>query len=404
MIFTWKWQVIRMKNNIVTIMKKEFHRFFSDKRMVFTTILMPGLMIFILYSFMGEAMQSQFATEEDYQYEIYAENLPDSVGQGMEQMKWKVKEKGGRTEEEIKKDLEEKKADLYMVFPENFDEAVAAYDSSSSKEAAPNIQLYYNSTKTESSEIYSQVVSMLDTYEGTLANKFDINEGIEKADLASEEDESAQFFAMMLPMLMLIFMFSGCTAIAPESIAGEKERGTIATLLVTPVKRSHLAIGKIVSLSVIGLLSGLSSFIGTMISIPKMMGGSGASMDASIYGVTDYVLLLLVILSTVLIIIAAISVISGFAKSVKEASTAVTPLMIIAMVIGVTGMFGDGAKKEFVYYLIPLYNSVQTMNGIFSLHYDLVHVVVTVASNLVYTLVLSWVLAKLFDSEKMMYL
>ncbi|MDD6206957.1 MAG: ABC transporter permease subunit [Clostridiales bacterium] len=392
-----------MKNNILTIMKKEFHRFFSDKRMVFTTILMPGLMIFILYTFMGEAMQSQFVTKDDYQYEIYADNLPDSMKPGLEQMKWNVKDKKNRSGEEIKTEIAEKKADLYMVFPENFDEEVAAYDSSTGS-MAPNIELYYNSTKTESSEIYYQVVSMLDTYEGTLANKFDINEGISKADLASEEEESAQFFAMMLPMLMLIFMFSGCTAIAPESIAGEKERGTIATLLVTPVKRSHLAVGKIVSLSVIGLLSGLSSFVGTMISIPKMMGGSGASMDATIYGVTDYVLLLLVILSTVLIIIAAISVISGFAKSVKEASTAVTPLMIICMVVGVTGMFGDGAPSSVSYYLIPLYNSVQAMNGIFSLHYDLVHVVVTVAANLFYTLLLSFVLAKLFDSEKMMYL
>lgn len=391
-------------NNILTIMKKEFHRFFSDKRMVFTTIIMPGLMIFVLYSFMGDAMQSQFATEEDYQYEIYATNLPASVEQGMKEMNWSISDSDSLSSEDIKKELEEKKADLYMVFPENFDEMVASYDSASATGPAPNIQMYYNSTKTESSDIYYQVMSLLDAYEGTLANKFDVNEGIEDADLASKEDESAQFYAMMLPMLMLIFMFSGCTAIAPESIAGEKERGTIATLLVTPVRRSHLAIGKILSLSVIGLLSGLSSFIGTMVSIPKMMGGTDLGMDASIYGVDDYILLLVVILSTVLIIIAAISVISGFAKSVKEASTAVTPLMIIAMVVGVTGMFGDSAPQSFLYYLIPLYNSVQAMNGIFSLHYDLVNVIVTFASNLAYTLLLSVVLARLFDSEKMMYL
>ena len=40
-------------------------------------------------------------------------------------------------------------------------------------------------------------------------------------------------------------------SVAPESIAGEKDRGTIATLLVTPLKRTHLAIGKIISLAII---------------------------------------------------------------------------------------------------------------------------------------------------------
>ena len=91
----------------------------------------------------------------------------------------------------------------------------------------------------------------LDTYESALANKFDVNPGEEVYDMATEEDLSAQVFSMMVPMLLMIFLFSGCMAVAPESIAGEKERGTIATLLVTPVKRSHLAVGKIISLSVI---------------------------------------------------------------------------------------------------------------------------------------------------------
>lgn len=69
-------------------------------------------------------------------------------------------------------------------------------------------------------------------------------------------------FSSMLPMLLMIFLFTGCMSVAPESIAGEKERGTIATLLVTPVKRSHIAIGKIIALSIIALLSGISSTLG----------------------------------------------------------------------------------------------------------------------------------------------
>ena len=74
-----------------------------------------------------------------------------------------------------------------------------------------------------------------------MANKFDINAGEEAYDCATKEDVVGQIFSMMLPMLMMIFLFSGCMAVAPESIAGEKERGTNATLLVTPMKRSSLA-------------------------------------------------------------------------------------------------------------------------------------------------------------------
>ena len=111
---------------------------------------------------------------------------------------------------------------------------------------------------------------------------------------------------------MMIFLFSGCMGVAPESIAGEKERGTIATLLVTPMNRGQLAIGKVISLGVIALLSGLSSFIGTFASLPSLMGGADTGMDASIYGVTDFVMLFGVILSTVLLIVGLICVISTF--------------------------------------------------------------------------------------------
>ena len=113
------------------------------------------------------------------------------------------------------------------------------------------------------------------------------------------------------------------------------------------------------------------------------------AMSAAVYSGTDYVLLLFVILSTVLVIIGAISLMSGLAKSVKEAGTMVSPLMIVVMLIGVSTMFGDGAPKEVYWYLIPFYNSVQCMNGIFSFDLVPVNFVVTIAKPL-YALVMHW--------------
>ncbi len=207
----------------------------------------------------------------------------------------------------------------------------------------------------------------------------------------------------MLPMLLLIFLYSGCIAVAPESIAGEKERGTIATMLITPIKRSDIAIGKICALALIALLSGISSAVGTILSLPKLMGGAVDGLTGDVYGVTDYLMLGVVVIATVLLLITLISIISAFAKSVKEAQTAVVPLMIVVMLIGITAMFGTGAKTEFYYYLIPIYNNVQCMVGIFSFEFQAVNILIAIVSNLVYTLIGVWVLAKMFNSEKIVY-
>lgn len=394
-----------MRNNLMTIIKKELARFFGDKRMVFTTILMPGLLIYIMYSFMGSGLTSKFEADEDYTYRIYAENMPSTISTMIKDSDIKVEylDRDGISEDDMKQAVTDKDAELLMVFPENFEADVQAYDSMTATTPAPQVALYYNSANTESTACYQIMASVLDGYESSMANKFDVNSGDAEYDLASKEDSTGQIFSMMLPMLLMIFLFSGCMAIAPESIAGEKERGTIATLLVTPMKRGQLAMGKIISLGIIGLLSGISSFVGTMLSLPKLMGAESEAMDASVYSVTDYVLLLLVILTTVLVLVGALAVISAFAKTVKEAGSMIMPLMVVVMVISITSMLGSGAPKEFYWYLIPFYNSVQSMTGIFDFSYSGINIVTCLVSNLIYTGILSTVLAKMFDSEKIMY-
>ena len=205
----------------------------------------------------------------------------------------------------------------------------------------------------------------------------------------------------MLPMLLMIFLFSGCMSVAPEAIAGEKERGTIATILVTPTKRSELAVGKIFALSIIALLSGASSTLGTILSLPKRMGGV-ETMSAAYYTAADYLVLAAVILSTVLLV-ALISLISAYAKTIKEAQTSVMPLMIVVIFLGVTAMFGSGAKSQLVYYCIPLYNSVQAMVGIFSFEMIPAAVALTVGVNLACTVIASFVLTRMFNSETIMF-
>ncbi len=387
-----------MKNGMFTIFRKELARFFGDKRTALAAILLPGVLIFAVYSFMGSALANQFSVDEDFVPSVQAVNLPGSIstlaGQGGLTLEATQDPDGAKAL------IEGQELDLLAVFPEDFDSQVASYDVASGA-SAPAVELYYNSASVDSATAYEMMSALLEGYESSLANKFDVNPGAGSYDLATEADTAGTLMSSMMPMLLMIFLFSGCTSTAPESIAGEKERGTIATLLITPLKRSDLALGKICALSIIALLSGISSTIGTLLSMPTLMQMEG-DLGAA-YSPVHYLALCLVILSTVLFLVACISLISAFAKTIKEAQTYVTPLMILAMVVGVTAMFGGGANTHLWAYFIPFYSSVQAMVGIFALELNWTYLLITVVSNLAYTAIGVWGLTRMFNSEKIMF-
>ena len=207
---------------------------------------------------------------------------------------------------------------------------------------------------------------------------------------------------MIVPMVLLMLLFSGCMAVAPEAIAGEKERGTIATLLVTPVKRSYIAIGKIAALSVIALLSGISSCVGLLLSLPKLMGLDGGSLTLAMYGFADYAAVFGVVLSTVLILVALIAIISAYAKSVKEASSLVVPVMILTMLCGVFSIFASGVSG-IGFFFIPLFNSALVISSVLSGTVGAAAVAVTICTNIAFAALLVFGLTLMFKSEKIMF-
>ncbi|MBS5586947.1 MAG: ABC transporter permease [Clostridiales bacterium] len=387
------------KSNIGAIIRKEFNRFFTDRRLVMTAIILPGLMIYLLYSFMGSAMSDMYSVEDDFAPTVYAVNAPASIAALAQEAGITLTDVSPQEAEGVRAQIVDKQAELLAVFPADFDAQVAAYAPGAGE--APNIELYYNSTDADSSQAHAMFAALLDGYESSLVNKFDVNRGVD-ADLASERDTAGQIFSSMLPLLMMVFLFSGCMAVAPESIAGEKERGSIATLLVTPLGRGELAMGKVISLGCISLLSGASSFLGTMLSLPKLMGAGDVALEAAAYGAGDYAALFAVIASTVLLLTGMIAVLSAFAKTVKEASMLVMPLMIVSMLVGVTSMFGD-VHAQLGWYCIPLYNSVQCMSGVLAFSASAAAVGVTVAVNLALAACMTLILRRLFNSESVMF-
>ena len=378
------------------VFKKELLRFFKDKRMIIGTLILPGLLIYLVYSFMGDGMRGLIGGEERTPT-AYVQNLPEQLAEGFSAV-FDVTEIGEDGAESAKEAVKNAQTDIFIVFPEGFWSSIMNPTGD-----VPNVEIYFNAAESNSSSAYSAAVALLDALESSLSNRFDVNNPASGGiyDLSDERDVTSMIFSMLMPMLMMIFIFTGAMSVAPESIAGEKERGTFATLLVTPVSRAGVAVGKIFALSIISVLCGLSSFIGIMLSLPKMMGG--ADVSANIYSVGDYFALLGIVVSSVLLIVAMISVISAFAKSVKEASAYVTPLMIVVVLLSVTCMFTDGAPASVWPYLIPLYNSVQAINAVFSFTAVALNLAVGMIANLVYTALLVWLLTAMFRSEKIMF-
>ena len=400
-----------MKNNTLTIIKKEFARFFGDRQLIFTAVIMPGLLIYLIYSLMGSGISSMVTEGMDEHVTMRVENMPQTIApmfDAADSLNITVLP-APFTQKDIDQ-LEDKDLNTVLVrFPADFDQQLTTYDPQSG-EPAPNIEIYYNSTNNATQRVYAMLESMLTTFEESICNRFDINRSDSEEqhfDQATDDNIGAMIWSKILPMLILMMLFSGVMAIAPSAIAGEKERGTIATLLVTPMRRDELALGKIISLSGIALLSGISSFIGIAMSLPKMIQGDtdtqGLESLGFHYTSGDYFVLLLTILATVLIMASAVSLLSALAKDVKNAGTMVLPLMLLVMFCGLLPMFQTGASENLAVYCIPFYNSIEVMTAIFAHEMQWTPVIITLAANVVYTGIAVWGLTRMFNSEKIMF-
>lgn len=359
------------------------------------TILLPGFLIYAVYSVIG-SVTSSIVSSGVQTPQICVVNMPASMQQAIASPAFVLVD--GIDDEQTAKDMvAEGNLDLYVVFPADFDEKVMGSDHT----VVPNVSIFYNSSETQSLAAYEAVVGLLNAYEESLSNLFDVNGGTDEVyDLADSTSVALQVVSSIVPMVLIMLMFSGCVSVVLESIAGEKERGTIATLLVTPVKRAHLAAGKIISLSVISMLSGISSFIGLMLSLPNLLSGV-SGLTISLYAFTDYLLIFLVVISTVLVLVSLLAVISAYSRTVKEANSLIVPVMVLVMVCALVSMFVPSASVGL--YFVPVLNSSLCISTVLSGTMSALAFGITVAVNIVAAALLAVLLAVMFNSEKIMF-
>ena len=379
---------------ILAIFKKEIKRFFTDKRLLLS-LLLPGLIIYFVYSIMGSFM-GDMLSPTGVTYEVLVYNQPASLNaiNETEELDISLTNKTGEVSNQDIESLKNDEISLIIVYETDFDSKIA-------NGKTPKVSMHFLSSSINSSTVYSYYSSMLSAF----AVK-DVNYIIDASiDYATSEDMSGMILGMLMPFLLVVLLVTGCLAVSSESIAGEKERGTMATLLVTPVKREYIAMGKILALSVVSIMSATSSFLGVLLSIPKLMGGAmGENLSVATLTVGNYLAIFAIVLGLVLLFNMILSIISCYAKSVKEASQLATPVLLLVIVMAVPTLvsMGDIVTNPLL-YLIPIYNALQCLTGLFGGTFSLLNFLITIGANLLVTALGIYILAKMFDSEKMMF-
>lgn len=413
-------------NNVLNIMKKEIMRFVQDRKIAFQVFILPGLMIYVIYSFMGYAMKSMVEKEKKEVYNVEIVRMPQNL-ENLEKDKSlnikRIDSQSVKSDDKLevivnnaKEKIMTEKLDAVVIFPENFDKKVSEYSVLSSKDLPANVEIYYSSEYNNSDNAYGYINDRLNDYESAISNKFDINregnklasdkkDNDSKYNLSENKEDASvkKIFSSLLPLLVVMLVFSGANAAATESIVGEKERGTMATLLVTPVKRSSIALGKILSLSIIAVISGLSSFLGIILSLPKLMMADDNLSFTSTYGTKDYVLLIIIICSAACLFTSLVAIVSCFAKNVKDAQTALAPMTMVIAGISFAPALFDGMTDKLGLFAIPILNIIIVINKIFSGTYRNIEIIVTVISTVVCVALLSMFLGKLFNNEKIIF-
>lgn len=400
------------------IFKKEIYRVFSDKKMIFSLFILPLVLMLGIYGLMGVLMKNMISDIEEHIGTVYIQNAPEEVKQiisasgYLDTAEVTYLEAAAPAEdiEEIRAGILSGEVELLITFEDGFMEKAEVYANAG--DAIPQVKVGYNSSENYSSaaagNFESMVLSPLETM--LLQNRFGNLDlltvfQLEEEEIINEEKAGAEFFAMMLPYLIVFMLFASAMGICVDAIAGEKERGTMASMLLTPVKRSSIVYGKLFALSVLSILSSLVYAGSTIIGMPLMMGGieeeaGGLPMNLSLSPLQAVELILLMV-SLVLVYVAALCLISVFAKNAKEANAYVMPLYMVVLVLGMMTMFSSGTPAEST-FAIPVYGTAVAIQNIVTSEITAVQFGMNVASNLACTLLIVAAVSKVFNNEKVM--
>ena len=345
---------------VLTVFKKELIDSLRDRRTLIAMVIVPLVLFPLLISISTTMLISQAKKAEEKELRIGL--VMNGAAAGFKEML--AARDDVRVVDEIS--VETGKAlvrsdslDAFLVFDPAFDEQVADL-------GAGKVTMYHKTPENRSIE-KARVRRLLNDYEEKLrAERFEalsldlaITEAVavSEENLASTKERLAEEIGGLFPYLIIIFCFTGSMYPAIDLAAGEKERGTLETLLTAPAGRLDILLGKFGVVVLTGIATALISIFGIYIGIrqspeipPEVLNALLGMLEAR------SILLLLSLLLPLAVFFAALLLsLSIFAKSFKEAQSTITPLMIFIIVPAFIAIM-PGVTLDAKTALVPILN------------------------------------------------
>lgn len=276
--------------------------------------------------------------------------------------------------------LRAKKVNAIIVFPDDFRQRLLDGEQAS-------VSVLQNSTDDESQHAYRAAVEFIERWEKRIvderlaaigktpefANPIEIDEG--QSDVASVQERSGSAWAKVFPFVLVIMALTGAFYPAVDLCAGEKERGTMETLLITPASRGEIVLAKfftIMSLSVASTVLNLASMGLTLGQISSLLptGSEQATRTFAPPSLDAIVWMFILMLPLAAFFSALCMALAVFARSTKEGQYYMMPMFVIVTPL-VFLTLAPGVQLDLFYSLVPVTNVALLLRAFMLNQYEL---------------------------------
>lgn len=396
---------------ISIILQKELRRVFQDKKLVISLFILPVVLVVGMYGLMFFLMNSADEDVEAHISKVYIMNEPQDFKQLLDNNEYSGEVNLVQNEDEldtIKTDILNGDVDLLIVFPSDFSEAIKNYPNS----AIPEVMTYYNPSEDYSATAKSNYVVLLEQYRTLLLQErvgdldlikiFSVDETNTESVIQDDDKAVGKVLGVMLPYIITMMLFAGAMSIGTDMITGEKERGTMATMLLTPIKRTNIVLGKIIAMAIISTITAVMYVVSMIIAMPFIPAEDTELLSNIKLLPVQYIELIIILVGAVFMYVAIVSLIAVFSRTSKEASTYMSPAYIIVIVVGLLTML-QTKEASLLEYAIPLYNISLILKNIFTRDITVLQFVIGTVTTYLYSAIMVVIMAKAFNSEKTMF-
>lgn len=230
----------------------------------------------------------------------------------------------------------------------------------------------------------------------------------EAVDQSSATENFGMDIGGSIGMMLIVTILLGAIYPAIDATAGEKERGTLETLLTLPVTNFQMIMSKYLSVAAFACITAIISLLSLGGSVLFLIFGFSTEMVEELQGFSIASLLsvapmlLLNMIAMALLATAICMCFCVFAKSFKEANNYVTPVLLVVMFASMVAMI-PSIHLDYKTAMIPVANVSLLVKQIISGQFDLMLAGVAALVNLGCSILLVWILAKMYDSENILF-